>query len=144
MVAMAYHKLPIEYFYGLKEIELRARTQGVGEPFGKYSCRSKKIILYSVPKYQWNIKKPTKGLIAALRCYHAKVKKVESGIIVEWKESFLLTMFYLSILFHELGHHYMHQYKCKRKPPIDIDLNEWHADAQVIKLQKYAFKTRID
>lgn len=143
-LAKAYGILPLEYFYGLKEIELRTRCKDIGEPFGKYSPHEKKIILYSVPEKQWNIANPSDTLIAALCRYHAKIRNTEGGIVVEWEADFLLSMFYLSIFFHELGHHYMHQYKCKRKPPMDIYLNEWHADAQVIKLQKRAFRKRID
>jgi len=144
MIARAYDKLPLEYFYGLKEIELRARPGDVGKPFGKYSRCAKKIILYSVPEKQWSISNPADGLIESLHRYDAKVRYIEGGIIVEWEADFLLFMFYLSILFHELGHHYVNQYRCKRKPPIDVYLNEWHADTQVIKLQKHAFRRRID
>ncbi len=144
MIAITYKKLPLEYFYGLKEIELRARCGDIGKPFGKYSRYAKKIILYSVPAREWKIAKAPEGFIAALRRYNAKVSNVEGGIVAEWEAGFLLRMFYLSILFHELGHHYMHQYKCKKKPPMDSYLNEWHADAQVVKLQKHAFKARID
>jgi hypothetical protein len=144
MIIRVYNKLPIEYFYGLKEIELRARSSDIGKPFGKYRCYAKKIILYSVPEKQWNIANPTEGFIEALHRYHAKISNVEGGIIVEWKAGLWLSMFYLNILFHELGHHYMHQYKCKQKPPIDDYLNEWHADAQMIKLQKHVFRRRID
>ncbi|MBN1788620.1 MAG: hypothetical protein JW806_09545 [Sedimentisphaerales bacterium] len=141
---MSYNKLPLEYFYGLKEIELRARSSDVGDPFGKYSPSAKKIILYSVPKKQWNMSNPPKSFIASLRRYHAKITNTKDGIIVEWESDIVLIMFFISILFHELGHHYMHQYKCKRKPAMGVYLNEWHADAQMIKLQKHVFKTRID
>jgi hypothetical protein len=144
MIARAYDKLPLEYFYGLKEIELRARSSDIGKPFGKYSPYAKKIILYSVPENQWNISNPSEGLISALRRYHANISNMEDGIIVEWEADFLMSMFYLSIFFHELGHHYVNQYKCKQKPPIDDHLNEWYADMQVIKLQKHAFRRRID
>lgn len=144
MIVRAYNKLPIEYFYGLKGIELRARSGDIGKPFGKYSYHAKKIILYSVPEKQWNITNPTNGFIEALHRYHAKISNVKDGIIVEWKTDLWLSMFYLSILFHELGHHYMDQYRCKRKPLKDIYLDEWHADAQMIKLQKHVFRRRID
>jgi hypothetical protein len=144
LITFAYKKLPLEYFYGLKEIELRARTDAVSKPFAKYSIYAKKIIMYSVPKEQWYIEDAPRPLIAALRRYSAKVRKFEDGIIVEWEEDFLLFMFYLSIFFHELGHHYLFQYKCKKRPPMDVYLNEWHADAQVVKLQKLAFGRRID
>jgi len=144
MIAIAYRKLPLEYFYGLREIELRARSSGVGKPFGKYSPSARKIILYSVPPRQWNIANASAGLISALRHCAAKINNTERGIIAEWETDFLLSFFYLGVLFHELGHHYMHQYKCKHRPPMDIDLNEWHADAQVVKLQKHAFGRRMD
>jgi hypothetical protein len=144
MIARAYDKLPIEYFYGLKEIELRARPGEIGKPFGKYSRYAKKIILFSVPEKQWDITNPSQGLIDALNRYNAKIIKTENGIIVEWEDDFLLFMFYLSILFHELGHNYVNQYKNKRKPPLDVNLNEFFADAQVVKLQKYVFGRRID
>lgn len=144
IIAKVYQKLPLEYFYGLKEIELRARPKGIGKPFGKYSPRSKKIILYSVPRDQWDIPNPTNSFVEALRRYCAKIESVDGGIVVTWDEFFLLIMFYLSILFHELGHHYMHQYKCKQKPPMDVYLEEWHADAQAIRLQKHTFKKKID
>lgn len=143
-IAKAFDKLPIDYFYGLKEIELRARPREIGKPFGKYSRSSKKIILYSVPEKQWKISNPSEGLIDALNRYKAKIIKTENGIIVEWEADFLLFMFFLSILFHELGHHYVNQYKNKKKPPIDVNLNEYFADTQVVKLQKYAFGKRID
>ena len=144
MIARAYDKLPLEYFYGLKEIELRARSGDIGKPFGKYSHYAKKIILYSVPDKKWNIENPPDDLIESLRRYYAKISNVAGGIVVEWEADFFLFMFYLSIFFHELGHHYVNQYRSKKKPPIDVYLNEWHADAQVIQLQKYVFGKRID
>ena len=98
MIARAFDKLPIEYFYGLKEIELRARPGNIGKPFGKYSRYAKKIILYSVPEKRWDITNPADGFISALRRYQAKISNVKGGIIVEWEEDFLLFMFYLSIM----------------------------------------------
>jgi len=144
MIARAYERLPLEYFYGLKEIELRARIGVVGRPFGKYSPQAKKIILYSIPAGPWHIMDPPRGQLNALRRYNARVENAEGGIVVEWPEDYLLFMFYLSVLFHELGHHYLEQYRCKKKPPLDKYLHEWHADAQVVKLQNYAFGKRID
>lgn len=144
MIARAFEKLPLEYFYGLKEIELRARQGGIGEPFGSYSAYAKKIILYSVPGRLWKIKNPSEGLVAAVRRYHPEIREDETGIAVVWDSAFLLRMFFLSTLFHELGHHYTHQYKGKKKPPLDVRSKEFQADAQVVKLQKHVFGVRID
>ena len=144
MIAAAFEKLPLEYFYGLKQIELRARQGDIGKPFGKYSYHSKTITLYSVPGKLWRIKDISEGWIEALQRYHAEIHGCEGGNVIEWGDSVSLSMFCLSTLFHELGHHYLHQYKGKKKPPRGLGLNEWHADAQIIKLQKHAFHRRID
>jgi hypothetical protein len=38
--------VPVEYFYGLSRIELRARQGKIGDPFGAYGRDEKAIILY--------------------------------------------------------------------------------------------------
>jgi len=141
-IRIAFKKLPLEFFYGLKEIELRARYKNVCEqPLGKYSPRDKKIILYSVPRRLWEAKNVSDGQRSAYLRYGAQIKEGDSGLTVEWKVKVGLILFFLiEVFFHELGHHYVHQYKCKRKPAIDIRLNEWLADLHASRLERLAFK----
>lgn len=142
---VAFEKLPLEYFYGLKEIELRARSKNVlDQPLGKYSTRDKKIILYSVPCGQWKVSKISAGMRQDFTRYRAKISKCDDGFAVEWEQKVGLILFFLiEVFFHELGHHYVHQYKCKRKPPIDIGLNEWLADLHVGRLKDEVFQKRL-
>lgn len=142
-IAIAYKKLPLEYFYGLKEIELRARKGEIGEPFGKYSPYAKKIILYSAPPSCWVFEKAPDSYLDHLENCCAQVTRKDGEAIIEW-DKLSLWFFFLNVLFHELGHHYVHQYKCKQKPPLDVYLNEWYAELQVSRIQKRVFRKSSD
>ena len=140
-IAVAYKRLPLEYFYGLKEIVLMPRNGEVGQPFGKYSPHSKQIVLYSVPASNWVLESAPKSYLDHLKNNHASVSLEGCKAIIEWETPFLF-IFFLNVLFHELGHHYIYQYKCKQKPPMDVYLNEWHADLQVSRIHKHTFRKR--
>ena len=68
-IAVAYERLPLEYFYGLKEIELRAREGVIGDPFGMYSSHTKQIILYSVPPTDWILEKAPDSYLNYLKSF---------------------------------------------------------------------------
>jgi len=49
-------------------------------------------------------------------------------------------MFYLAeVFFHELGHHYAHQYKNKRKIPRGLKINEYLAELYKSRIRKGVF-----
>lgn len=110
---------PIDYLYGLKRVELRARLTGeIGLPYGYYSGREKTIVLYSVPPTEWRF--PTLGphSIARFMSYGATVVEEESGTWARWPAPIDAAYFlYRHVFLHELGHHYDYQYRHKRKYP---------------------------
>ena len=109
---------PVEYLFGLERIELRARMGStVGEPFGKYLRDERAIILYSLPSHWvWPPVTSTSPLIVRMRQFFAEVEIRDNATYVSWPVPEVRMMwFYVEVLAHELGHHYRHQYRNRRK-----------------------------
>lgn len=107
-------KIPIEYIYGLDRIELRAREKDfVGRPFGLYRRDEKVIILYSLPKI-WRLRSGSMKFAKTLKKFYADLTFDDSCLILSWREPVLITLWYYYYVFtHELGHHFVEQYRHK-------------------------------
>ena len=114
--------VPLEYLYGLKQIELRPRADQVGNPYGFYSPGEKLIVLYSAPRV-WELGRVSDepsllGQIAVLEDYGAQVRRDRNKLMVHWPESVgLEKLYFWQVFLHELGHHYSNQWKRRRKRP---------------------------
>ena len=124
---------PVEYIYGLQQVELRPRVEGVGDPFGYYDIDAKHIILYSLPLI-WRLPRASDEL-TGLVPYGANVEREESVMTITWTNpEDLAAFFYCNVFTHELGHHYSHQWRRKRKTPPFGRAQETVADLHTRKL----------
>ena len=108
--------IPIEYLYGLNRIELRPRRNNrIGEPFGCYLPDEKAIWLYSLPPV-WRMKKILPGFRKSIESFGAIVAIRNSAVEVRWpeSESAYVDVWFLTVFMHELGHHFVEQYKNQR------------------------------
>jgi hypothetical protein len=114
MLARLLPKLPVEYLYGLSRVELRARHRpAVGEPFGCYWPDERAIVLYSLPPI-WYFRSLTRSLRASLEKFYAIIDPQGDGFRISWRdEAFMALWFYCEVFVHELGHHFVEQYKSK-------------------------------
>jgi len=104
-------KLPVEYLYGLKRIELHASRKDT--PFGEYRISERVIFLYLLPM---RMGFPTLDgeLRRSLRQFKANIKKARLGYLISWPDGVARTLWFYSYVFtHELGHHFVEQYKNK-------------------------------
>lgn len=107
-------KLPVEYLYGLSRVELRAR-QGdeVGSPFAIYWKDERAIILYSLPMV-WRFRSISRDFARSLLKFYADIQFEEESVVVSWRdESVMALWFYCDVFTHELGHHFVRQYRGK-------------------------------
>jgi len=133
--------VPVEYYYGLKGIELIQRQKPVGKPFATYSLNDKVIRLFSLP-ITWNLDSLSPYFEHELKKYNPEIIRLESGeVIINWNDKNSLMMWYhFHVFYHELGHHFCNQYKQKRKAGSNFH-EEVIADLQSNRLTKNFFKT---
>jgi hypothetical protein len=129
--------VPAAYIYGLKAVELRSRQDEVGAPYGYYRAAEKRIVLYSCPARNWrfsNVVWPNhKGLLS--RGARIAASQKDTGtVLVEWADPEELGMFYVHVLFHEMGHHYVNQYRSSRGRPKTRKMNEVVAELHAYKI----------
>ncbi len=114
---------PEEYVYGLDRIEFKPREaprseEGytlIGAPFGFYMRVDKSITLFSLPM-TWVLREISPGLTYTVTGWGGNIQEENGKIIVEWpSENHLGLWFTCTVIHHELGHHYRHQYRRKRK-----------------------------
>ncbi len=122
-------KIPVEYVYGLDRIELRAReNSSIGKPFGLYRRDEKAIILYSLPTV-WRLHSLSIGLAKTLAKFHADVTFDDTGVEVSWKHEVLFALWFdFTVFRHELGHHFVEQYKHKNGRLLGRQYNELIAE----------------
>jgi hypothetical protein len=129
--------VPPAYVYGLKAVELRPRKDAVGCPYGLYSPVEKRIWLYSCPSREWHFSNEIwtrhKGVLAS------GAQVVTSGnasndVVVEWNDPFDIELLFVDVLLHELGHHYVNQYRSSRGAPATRSRAEAVANVHVGKL----------
>jgi hypothetical protein len=123
--------VPPAYIYGLKAIELSRRQGDIGAPYGVYRPREKRIRLYSCPPRLWRFSSSVWPRHEGLLSRGARVvtsHEDTTSVLVEWRDHDDLEMFYIHVLFHELGHHYVEQYRSSRGRPKSRKSNEIVAD----------------
>lgn len=133
--------VPVEYIYGLKRIELRARKgKHVGGYFAEYRSDEKVIILYSLP-LKWTIDTMPKNRKQELESWGVKIFRKDNTWQVHWPSKIELCMWYFTEVFtHELGHHFSEQYKKKRGKIRSRKFRELNADLHSLRLSRDIFK----
>jgi hypothetical protein len=128
MLARLLSRLPVELYYGLRLIEMRARPGSVGRPFGEYSRASKTIWLYSLPlTIQLPFISPRQRQL--FKVSEATIEQQPDGYTVSWEDSFSMGFwFYYDTFVHELGHHHRFQYPSKTGRPGRVADEEFMAD----------------
>jgi hypothetical protein len=142
--AMLQHCLqcvPPAYVYGLKAIELSPRRGEVGAPYGIYRPGEKRIRLYSCPKRSWHFSSRVwprhEGLLSQGARIAAEQEDTAASVLVEWHDPEDLEMFFIHVLFHELGHHYVEQYRSSRGQPKTRKRHEIVADLHDLKISTH-------
>jgi len=107
-------RVPVEYIYGLYRIELRARDLPlIGSPFAWYWVSERAIVLYSLPpvlRFRWL----STEFRRSLNRFHADIQSDGKAFTVSWREPDNMSLWFYSYVFtHELGHHFVEQYKTK-------------------------------
>src|SRR5262249_47775900 len=102
------------------------------------------IRLYSCPPRFWRFSSAVwprhEGLLS---CGARMITSHDAtGVRVEWHDRDDLEMFYIHTLFHELGHHYVRQYRSSRGRPKTRKTNEIVADLHDVKISTH-LKRRI-
>ena len=137
--------IPLEFMYGLNQIELRARKAGQFGIFGCYSPKEKRIILYSLPLL-WVFNKDSKEPLDTFRTlarYNAEILENDEVTVVKWPDHrALATWCFMEVFCHELGHHYDRQYDTRRKRTQDVSFIESYANLQSIRIVKAWFETQ--
>ena len=133
--------IPVEYIYGLKRIELRARKgKQVGGHFAAYRRDEKAIILYSLP-LQWTIDTMPENRKRELESWGVKIFRKDNQWQVHWPSEIELCMWYFTEVFtHELGHHFAEQYKNKRGKIRSRKFRELNANLHSLRLTRDIFK----
>ncbi len=133
-------KLPVEYLYGLKKIELRPRNGEIGSPFGYYLDGEKTIVLYSLPM-QWNLSGLGLSLGKSLVKYYAQIELTDEKYCINWPEESIMGLwFYSYVITHELGHHHVNQYRHKNGTIKNYEHHEIMADLHSSRLMDDLFK----
>jgi hypothetical protein len=107
--------VPVEYVYGLRLIELRARQNSVGLPFAFYRPGERKIVIYSVPPV-WEFELLPPSLRRSLKRFHAAIADSPARTMsrITWNPpEFRTVWFAAEVLAHEFGHHLRFQYRHK-------------------------------
>jgi hypothetical protein len=116
MVRTILGRVPVEQLFGLRRIELRARTDRFGDPFAHYLRDERTIRLYSVPDGEWPL---SLHAVESLRLgqYRARVRRHAGGVTVAWSPPdrvvWRALWFWIEVLAHELGHHVRNQYRAR-------------------------------
>jgi hypothetical protein len=129
--------VPAEYIYGLKAIELRPRQGEIGEPYGAYLFRDKRIWLYSCPPHTWRFTAkawPNHMGVLSSGARLAAHQEDPASVFVEWDDPDGIWRTHIHTLFHELGHHYVNQYRSSRGRPGIRTRNEGLADLHDTKI----------
>lgn len=107
-------RVPVEFIYGLSRIELRARElPRIGAPFGSYWISERAIVLYSLPSV-FHFRTLSADFRRSLNRFHAVIKSDSDGFTISWPEPAVMSLWFYSYVFtHELGHHFIEQYKSK-------------------------------
>ena len=123
-------RVPVDYLYGLRRIELRARAHGrsLGNPFGHYLGDERAIYLYSLPPV-WICEGLDEGFRRSLQKFRASIEMRSEGFVISWPKRARLALWFFSyVIAHELGHHFAEQYKFKNRRNPTSAIEEAFAD----------------
>ena len=139
-----FERVPVEYLHGLARVELRARqTAEVGQPFGCYRRGEKVVILYSVPPTIWEFSGLRADFRRSLESCYAVISQHEDRVRVTWPDDSLISLWYYAHVFtHELGHHYVEQYRHKNGRVGGRLFNEFIAEMHARRFTEQLFKRR--
>lgn len=129
--------VPPAYVYGLKAIELRPRKDAVGCPYGLYSSVEKRIWLYSCPAREWHFSEEIWPRHKAVLTAGAQIiasQNAGKDVVVEWNDPIDIELLFVDVLLHEMGHHYINQYRSSRGSPATNFREEALANVHVKKL----------
>ena len=135
-------RIPLEYLYSLRKIEMLPRKDGIGNPFGYYLASEKRIALYSLPlKWEFSFEEELGadlfGPFFRLEEHGAVVETDENIATVTWPEEIRMAFWHCRIvLLHELGHHFRATYRAKRRAGFSIksEDEEFFADKKSFDL----------
>jgi len=96
--------LPPAQLRGLRQIELRARTHDVGDPFAIYRREERDIILYSLPPGEWWMSSLDADCARDLAQIGAGIVRHKHGVSIHFTDGGM-DEFMRDVLAHELGHH---------------------------------------
>lgn len=131
-------RMPEEYLYGLRRVELQTRGRPVGRPYGFYRPPEAKIVLYSLPQ-RWYVPALIGFHAIELSRCGALLQATGTGYWVWWADRADLAYFHYEVLLHELGHHHAHRYRTRRPVPRYTDGREAQADLHVRRLISSTF-----
>jgi hypothetical protein len=128
-------RVPVEFIHGLSRIELRARESPlIGDPFGCYWPDERAIVLYSLPPV-FHCRSLSVDFARSLRRFYADIQSGPEGFTVSWREPAVMSLwFYSYVVTHELGHHFVEQYKSKNSRIGSIKMEELVADLHAKRL----------
>jgi hypothetical protein len=129
--------VPAAYIYGLKAVELRPRQGEVGAPYGAYLPRDRTIWLYSCPPETWQFTAEAWPDHTGILSYGARLaahQEDPARVLVEWDDPDGVWKSYIHTLLHELGHHYVNQYRSSRGRPSSRKREEGLADLHYTKI----------
>jgi hypothetical protein len=140
MIKELIQELPAEYTYGLKAIELLDRnSKKIGQPYAVYREDEKSIIIYSVPKCVWVFESLGQNTRDMYFEHGAEENKDESMVSIQWKTQLDLAYFmFMEVFLHELGHHFVNQYRYRNRAPKGDSANEGLAGLHAERLSKNA------
>lgn len=124
--------VPVEFLYGLNRIELRARRAD-DTLMGYYGVLEREIILYSRPQEESCLCRISHFGGSMLRFGAILTPREDGRYAVSWpSERHRAHWFYSYVVAHELGHHFVEQYKTKngriRKRIHEEAVADLHAD----------------
>jgi hypothetical protein len=123
---MVFDRLPLEYLYNLKTVELLPREGDIGSPFAFYSAREKRIVIYSLPliwetNHMDELGADLFGPYLRIEEHRAQFETDGNTARVTWaNESQMGFWFCRIVLLHEFSHHFRATYPSKRKPGYKI------------------------
>lgn len=128
--------VPNEYVHGLRRVELRARQDAVGRPYAYYSRREKIVVIHSVP-LEWSFASLGRSEARSLLRGGAEVEVRDDSVVVRWDDVEKLGFWFaFDVLFHELGHHFIHQYRRRKDGSASRNDHELRADTKALRIRR--------
>jgi hypothetical protein len=129
--------VPSAYLVGLKRIELCPRGSSIGQPFAKYRSDEQCIFLYSLPM-TWEWSAADELFLREVQRFGAEVSTLGTVASIHWRNIASRCCWYvLSVLAHELGHHYRYRDRFRKRTTsraneeINAHLHAWRIEASV-------------